>query len=80
MNQYKNKSFIKLTIRFAAVFLVIVSIIKIVMSIFKTGSISGMIAEYFSQETFQQFITIQLVMSLIYGLFMAGYYKFIKKD
>ena len=80
MNQYKNQSFIKLTIRFALTFLVIVSVIKIVMSIFKTGSISGMIAEYFSPDTIQQFITIQLVMSLIYGVFMAGYYKYLKKD
>lgn len=80
MNQYKNQSFIKLTLRFGAIFLVIVSIIKIVMSIFKTGSISGMVAEYFAPDTFQQFITIQLVMALMYGVFMAGYYKFIKKD
>ena len=80
MNQYKNQSFIKLTLRFGAIFLVIVSIIKIVMSIFKTGSISGMVAEYFSPDTIQQFITIQLVMAFMYGLFMAGYYKFIKKD
>lgn len=79
MNQYKNQSFIKLTLRFGAIFLVIVSIIKIIMAIFKTGSVDGMIAQYFSSETFEQFIIIQLVMSLIYGVFMAGYYKFIKK-
>lgn len=80
MNQYKNQSFLKLTLRFGAMFLVLVSIIKIVMSIFNTGSISGMIAEYFAPETIKQFLMIQLVMSLIYGVFMAGYYKFIKKD
>jgi len=79
MNQYKNQSFINLTIRFGAIFLVIVSLIKIVMAIFKTGSVDGMIAQYFSPNTFTQFALIQLVMSLIYGVFMAGYYKFIKK-
>ena len=79
MNTYKNQSFLKLTIRFALVFLVIVTIIKIIISIFKNGGISGMVAQYFSGEAWQIFITTQLVMSLIYGLIMAGYYKFIKK-
>lgn len=79
MDTYKNQSFLKLTIRFALVFLVIVTIIKIIISIFKNGGISGMVAQYFSGEAWQIFITTQLVMSLIYGLIMAGYYKFIKK-
>ncbi len=79
MNPYKNQSFLKLTVRFAAIFLVIVTILKIIISIFKNGGISGMISEYFSAETWMPFLTIQLVMSLIYGLIMAGYYKFIKK-
>lgn len=79
MNPYKNQSFLKLTVRFAAVFLVVVSILKIIISIFKNEGFSGMISEYFSAETWMSFLTIQLVMSLIYGLLMAGYYKFIKK-
>lgn len=79
MNPYKNQSFLKLTVRFAAIFLVIVTILKIIISIFKNGGISGMIFEYFSAETWMPFLTIQLVMSLIYGLIMTGYYKFIKK-
>jgi len=79
MNQYKSKSFFELALRFGAIFLVIVSIIKIVMAIFSAGSIDGMIALYFGEDTWSQFVTIQLVMSAIYGLFMAGYYKFIKK-
>jgi hypothetical protein len=58
---------------------VVISLIKVVMSIFKTGSISGMIAENFGKDTWQQFVKIQLAMSALYGLFMAGYYKFIKK-
>ena len=79
MDTYKNQSFLKLTFRFASVFLVIVTVLKIIISIFKNGRISGMIAEFFSAETWQIFVTTQLVMSLIYGLIMASYYKFIKK-
>jgi succinate dehydrogenase hydrophobic anchor subunit len=79
MNPYKNQSFLKLTVRFAAVFLVVVTILKIMISMFKNGGVSGMIAEFFSAETWLPFLTIQLVMALIYGLIMAGYYKFIKK-
>ncbi len=79
MNPYKNQSFLKLTVRFASIFFVIVTILKILISIFKNGGISGMIAEFFSAETCLPFLTIKLVMSLIYGLIMAGYYKFIKK-
>jgi purine-cytosine permease-like protein len=79
MNPYKNQSFLKLTVRFSAVFFVVVTILKIIISMFKNGGVSGMIAEYFSAETWLSFFTIQLGMALIYGLLMAGYYKFIKK-
>ena len=79
MNQYKSQSFLKLTLRFGLIFLVVVSLIKIVMAIFQTGSISGMTTQYFSEETWQPFVKVQVVISAIYGLFMAGYYKFIKK-
>lgn len=79
MNPYKNQSFLKLTVRFAAVFLVVVTILKIIISMFKNGGISGMVAEFFSDETWLPFVTVQLVMALVYGLIMAGYYKFIKK-
>ena len=79
MNPYKNQSFLKLILRFAAVFFVVVTILKIIISIFKNSGVSGMIAEYFSAETWLPFFTIQVGMALIYGLIMAGYYKFIKK-
>lgn len=79
MNPYKNQSFLKLTVRFAVVFLVVVTILKIIISMFKNGGVSGMIAEFFSAENWLPFVTVQLVMSLVYGLIMAGYYKFIKK-
>ncbi|MDO9595412.1 MAG: hypothetical protein Q7J19_10490 [Lutibacter sp.] len=79
MNPYKNQSFLKLTVRFALIFFVVVTILKIIISIFKNSGVSGMISEYFSAETWMSFVTIQLVMALVYGLLMAGYYKFIKK-
>ena len=79
MNPYKNQSFLKLTVRFTSIFFVVVTILKMIISIYKNGGIEGMISEYFSAETWLPFLTIQLVMSLIYGLLMAGYYKFIKK-
>lgn len=80
MSEYKSQPFFKLALRFGLMFLLVVSIIKIGMSIFKTGSFSGMVSEYFSKDTWQQFARVQLAISAIYGLFMAGYYKFIKKD
>ncbi|MFA5300853.1 MAG: hypothetical protein WC389_21895 [Lutibacter sp.] len=79
MDNYKNQSFFKLTIRFALVFFVIVTILKIIISMVKNGGITGMIAEYFSAETLLPFLTVQFTMSIVYGLIMAGYYKFIKK-
>lgn len=77
--EYKDESFLKLTLRFFLVFLVLVSIFKIIFSIFKTGSFDGMVEANFGEETFVKFLTTQLALSLFYGLFMAGYYKFIKK-
>ncbi|KUO68393.1 MAG: hypothetical protein APF83_04170 [Lutibacter sp. BRH_c52] len=79
MNPYKNQSFLKLIVRFSSIFFVVVAILKIIISMFKNGDVSGMITEYFSAENWLPFLTIQLGMSLIYGLLMAGYYKFIKK-
>ncbi len=43
------------------------------------GGIDGMVEAYFSKDTWQQFAKLQLAISAIYGVFMAGYYKFIKK-
>ncbi|MFK5958025.1 MAG: hypothetical protein QM495_04035 [Lutibacter sp.] len=79
MNQYKNQPFLKLVIRFGFIFLIVITLLKIIMSIYSNGSISGMINEFFSEETWLLFVKIQLVMSAFYGVFMAGYYKFIKK-
>ncbi len=79
MSAYKSQPFFKLALRFGLIFLAVITILKIVISIFKTGGISGMADQYFSEDKWLQFVKIQLVISAIYGLFMAGYYKFIKK-
>jgi hypothetical protein len=79
MNKYKNQSFFKLALRFAIIFLIFVSIIEMVFSIIKNGSFSAMTQQYFSAETWQYYLKRIVVMSTIYGVFMAGYYKFIKK-
>ncbi len=79
MNTYKDQSFLKLTVRFGVIFLIVITIIKIVFSIFDKGGVSGMVDQYFAADTWQLFVKMQLVMSAIYGVFMAGYYKFIKK-
>lgn len=75
----KNKSFFRLFFKLFFIFLVVVTLLKIVVAIFK-GGINGMVAQYFSKETFYQFAKIQLILSALYGLFMAGYYKFIRKE
>lgn len=79
MNAYKNKSFFKLTLRFGFIFLVVITLIKIIFAMVRNGGIPGMVDAYFSKDTWQQFVKMQLVISAIYGVFMAGYYKFIKK-
>ncbi|NQV76776.1 MAG: hypothetical protein HQ490_00270 [Lutibacter sp.] len=79
MNTYKNQSFLSLTLRFGIVFLVVVTVIKIIFSIFSTGGIAGMIEELFSSSNWEQFVRMQLLMSVLYGSLMAGYYKFVKK-
>lgn len=79
MDTYKNQSFLKLTFRFAFIFLIVITSIKILFSIFTNGGINGMLNEYFSPTTWQLFVKMQVLMSALYGVFMAGYYKFIKK-
>ena len=79
MSAYKSQPFFKLVLRFGLIFLVVITVLKILVGTFKGGGISGMVDQYFSEDKWQQFIKIQLAISAIYGLFMAGYYKFIKK-
>jgi len=79
MNRYKSSSFIKLFIRFFLVFLIVFTVAKMLISIVRLEGIQPMMDQYFSSETWVQFAKMQFVLSGIYGLFMAGYYKFIKK-
>ena len=79
MNQYKKAPFIKLAIRFTIVFFVLVGIMRMFMGLFKFDGVQGMISEYFSDGKWIQFLQLQVSLSLLYGLFMAGYYKYIKK-
>jgi len=79
MNQYKNKSFFKLALRFAIIFLILVSSIEIIFSIVKNGSFSLMAENLFAEERWKFFVKRLGLISSFYGLFMAGYYKFIKK-
>ncbi|MDC9723873.1 MAG: hypothetical protein PSN34_14025 [Urechidicola sp.] len=79
MNQYKNASFLKLTIRFVIVFFVLVTILRLCMGFFKFDGMEGLKTAYYYDDMWKVFLKTQALMSLLYGLLMAGYYKFIKK-
>lgn len=78
-NPYKNASFFKLALRFFLVFFIAVSILRIFIGVFKFDGIGGMVDNYFANDNWKQFLILQGTMALLYGLFLAGYYKFIKK-
>lgn len=79
MNKYKNVPFFKIAIRFAVVFLVLVSFFEVGFSILKNMSFSIMVDHIFSEGKWINFVKRIGAMSAFYGVFMAGYYKFIKK-
>ncbi|REE80650.1 hypothetical protein BX611_2299 [Lutibacter oceani] len=79
MNQYKEQSFFSLALRFGLIMIVIVSVLEIGFSILKNLSFSIMIEHVFSDGKWKFFIKKLVGLSVIYGVFMAGYYKFIKK-
>ena len=74
-----KESFLKLTLRFALVFFIFFTIIKIIIKLFTTGSFNQLQQAYFGSATWLPFLTQVVVASLLYGLFMAGYYKIFKK-
>jgi len=78
MSDISKQPFLTLFFRFFSIFLIVVTIIKIIFALVSDGY-DSMINEFFSEENWMQFVKIQLVMSSVYGLFMTGYYKFIKK-
>lgn len=79
MNPYKNASFFKLALRFFIVFFVLVTFIRVFTGIFRFDGFEGMQNEYFANGNWKSFLIMQSAMSLFYGLFIAGYYKYIKK-
>ena len=79
MNQYKNASFLKLFIRFTIIFFIVVALIKIFTGFFRFEGLEGLKNEYFIEGKWQPFLKTIWIMSMMYGLFMTVYYKFIKK-
>ncbi len=79
MNQYKNASFLKLFIRFTLVFIVVITLFKVFTGFFRFEGLEGLKNEYFIDGKWQPFLKTQWLLSMLYGFFMTGYYKFIKK-
>ncbi len=79
MNQYKNASFLKLFIRFTIIFFIVVALIKTFTGFFMFDGLEGLKNEYFIDGKWQPFLKTIWLMSMMYGLLMTVYYKFIKK-
>jgi hypothetical protein len=79
MNKYKQVPFFKIAVRFALVFLILVTLFEIVLISIKNMSVSAMISQLFLDGNWKYFIKRIGFMAAFYGVFMAGYYKFIKK-
>ncbi len=79
MSAYKDQPFFKIALRFAAVLLIFVSLIEIFFSLIKNGGFSGMVNHLFADGKWIYFVKRLGAMAAFYGVFMAGYYKFIKK-
>lgn len=79
MNQYKKTSFLKLVLRFVIGFFIFVTILRLLMGFFKFEGIEGLKQAYYYESKWKFFLQTQVLFSVLYGLFMAGYYKFIKK-
>ncbi len=78
MSDISKQSFLTLFFRFFLVFLIVVTIIKVIFALVSDGY-EAMMIEFFSADHWMQFVKMQVVMSAVYGVFMTGYYKFIKK-
>ena len=79
MTSIQKQSFFKIALRFALIFLVFITLLKIIVTSLFYSSFNEMLHEYFSKDTWQAFAITQVTFSVIYGLFMAVYYKYIKK-
>lgn len=78
-NPYKDVPFIKVAARLAVSFFLIIILFRLGYGFFKFEGVDGLKNAYFSDGKWIEFLNYQAVMSLIYGLLLAGYYKFIKK-
>ncbi|PCI31675.1 MAG: hypothetical protein COB60_10925 [Flavobacteriaceae bacterium] len=78
MSDISKQPFLTLFFRFFFIFLIVVTLIKVVFGLVSDGY-ESMMNEFFSAANWMQFVKMQLVMSAVYGAFMTGYYKFIKK-
>lgn len=79
MKTNQKQSFFKNIFKFALIFLIFITILKVIITALFYSSYTEMLREYFSKDTWKQFAGTQITISVIYGLFMAVYYKFIKK-
>lgn len=52
---------------------------RLFIGFFKLDGMEGLKNAYLNEGKWKAFLQIQAMMSVFYGLFMAGYYKFIKK-
>ena len=79
MNQYKDTSFLKLFLQFFVPFFILFVIISLVMTYFGQEGYEGLKKELFAEDKLTKFVGIKLGVSILYGLGMTIYYKFIKK-
>ncbi len=78
-NPYKNVPFIKVAARLSVVFFILIILFRLVYGFFDLGGIDGLKAKYYREGAMVEFLNYHAVMALIYGVLLAGYYKFIKK-
>lgn len=79
MSSYKEQPFFKIALRFAIVLFVFVAFIEVFFGLIKNGGYTGMVNQLFAEGRWQYFLKRLGAMAAFYGVFMAGYYKFIKK-
>ncbi len=80
MKSYKNSSFFKLVFQFGIPFFIIIFFIETIFSVIKNTSFTVMLQQYFYKGNWIFFFERLIIMAFFYGLFMAGYYKFIKRN
>jgi len=75
----KKIPFPLLCFRYGLLFLLTITLFKMIISTVIQGGFSAMLRTYFAHDTWRPFMERQLLLSLVYGLLVAGYYRFIKK-